>query len=451
MPRISVVVPTLDEADEIVAALTPLQSLRTAGHEIIVVDGGSRDATLARAVSLADRTLIARRGRALQMNAGAAAATGDVVLFLHADSRLMSDAIVTLAIALGQSRRRWGRFDVAITGRFQALRVVAALMNLRSRLTGIATGDQGIFVERALFDAVGGYPDQPLMEDIELSRRLKRAGGAPLCLRTRILTSGRRWERDGLWRTIVAMWQLRFAYWCGVDAIRLAVRYPVARASIGNPPPAPTLQVFAKAPVPGTVKTRLARAVGKTEAAAIHAELVERTLATAVAARTAGIVGAIELWCAPDTHDPAFAAWRDRYRVRLATQAGNDLGERMRNALGDALDRGTPAILVGSDCPVLGPDYLACAASALRDHDAVFGPAEDGGYVLVGLARRVDAFAGITWSGPRVMETTRAQLLAQQASWQELPVLWDVDNESDLVRWRALAPRPAISSVAAIA
>jgi len=433
--RISIVVPTLDEAHGIVATLAPLQPVRAAGHEIIVVDGGSRDATLAYAAPLANLTLVAPRGRAAQMNAGARAASGDVLLFLHADSHLAPDAIAILATELSRSRRRWGRFDVTIASRLRALRMVTASMNLRSRLTGIATGDQGIFVERVLFERVGGYPDQPLMEDIELSRRLKRSGGAPLCLRTRIVTSGRRWESHGIARTILAMWRLRFAYWCGADPSRLAARYEAAR-NVERSYPAPTLQIFAKAPVPGAVKTRLARAIGNAEAASVQAQLIERTLATAVAARAAGTVGAVELWCAPDTDHPAFASWHERFGVALMRQVGADLGTRMRNALGNALASGTHAILVGSDCPPLDADYLACAARALADHDAVLGPAEDGGYVLIGLARPVDAFDGIAWGEPSVMAATRARLAEQHATWHELPVLWDVDREADLLRWR---------------
>jgi hypothetical protein len=152
-------------------------------------------------------------------------------------------------------------------------------------VTGIATGDQGIFVERGLFGHVGGFPDQPLMEDVELSRRLKRAAGPPLCLRARITTSGRRWEQHGLARTTFSMWCLRFAHWLGDDPARLAARYGNVR-TVDRRPPAPILQVFAKAPNLGAVKTRLAHAIGDAEAAAVHVELVERTLAAAAAART---------------------------------------------------------------------------------------------------------------------------------------------------------------------
>jgi len=220
--RLAIIVPTLDEADGIAASLAPLQGLRRAGHAVIVVDGGSRDGTPALAAPLADRVLAAPRGRARQMNAGAAATTAEALLFLHADTRLPVDAAERIAKAL--ARHAWGRFDVCIEGRSTLLRVVAALMNLRSRLTGIATGDQAIFVRRSVFDAVGGFPGQPLMEDIELSKRLKRIG-RPACLRARVVTSGRRWERHGVWRTILLMWRLRFDYWRGVPAERLAQRY----------------------------------------------------------------------------------------------------------------------------------------------------------------------------------------------------------------------------------
>jgi rSAM/selenodomain-associated transferase 2/rSAM/selenodomain-associated transferase 1 len=439
--RISIVVPALDEARAIVATLVALQPFRAAGHELIVVDGSSVDATVALATPLADRVVGAPRGRALQMNAGAALAVGEVLLFLHADSRLPAEAIAALVGELPRSGRRWGRFDIAIAGRAGLLRVVEALMNLRSRATGIATGDQAIFVERALFREVGGYPEQPLMEDIELSRRLKRAAGAPLCLRQRVVTSARRWERDGPWRTVVAMWRWRLAYWRGASPADLAADYGTRR---GSPPV--TLQVFAKNPVPGHVKTRLANAIGTAEAAAHYTRFVERTLASAVAAREGGIVDRVELWCAPHADAPVFAAWRDRFDVALESQTGLDVGARMRNALHAALAGGSRAILIGTDCPALDLSYLAQAVAALDDHAAVFGPAEDGGYVLVGLARAIDAFSGIPWSAAETMAATRGKLRAQRVRWQELPTLWDVDTPDDLARWQTLSASTAPAS-----
>ena len=224
MTSLSIVVPVLDEAEGIVATLASLAPLRARGAELIVVDGGSRDATVARAQALADRVMEGPRGRARQMNAGAAVARGPTLLFLHADTRLPEDADRLIASALGVAPLAWGRFDVAIEGHSRMLPVVAAMMNLRSRLSGIATGDQAMFMTRAAFEAAGGFPDQPLMEDIELSARLKRLS-TPVCLRERVLTSGRRWEQRGVWPTIVLMWRLRLLYALGVRADRLAPWY----------------------------------------------------------------------------------------------------------------------------------------------------------------------------------------------------------------------------------
>lgn len=214
--KLSVVVPVLDEAAGIRAALEALAPLRSRGHEVIVVDGGSSDRTPELAAGLCDRVLSAPRGRAIQMNAGARAAGGDVLLFLHADTRLPPGAE---ALILDCSV--WGRFDVQIEGRHPLLKLVACAMNLRSRLTGIATGDQAIFVRR---DAFPGFPEIALMEDVALSKLLKRRG-APACLRQRVVTSGRRWESRGVLRTIFLMWRLRLLYFLGAAPERLARLY----------------------------------------------------------------------------------------------------------------------------------------------------------------------------------------------------------------------------------
>jgi rSAM/selenodomain-associated transferase 2 len=220
---LSIIMPVLDEAAGIEAALRALAPLRARGAEVIVVDGGSSDATAALARPFADQVLNSQRGRAAQMNAGAAAARGDVLLFLHADTRLPDGADRLILDGLGQSHRAWGRFDV----RFDdggALRLVALMMNLRSRLTGICTGDQAMFVTRAAFDSIGGFPPIPLMEDVTAATLLKRVS-RPLCLHARVTTSGRRWRQHGIWRTILLMWRLRLAYYFGSDPARLAKQY----------------------------------------------------------------------------------------------------------------------------------------------------------------------------------------------------------------------------------
>ncbi len=221
--KLSIIVPVLNEAQALPELLERLLPLVKFDCEVIIADGGSSDgsADIARCAGF---TLVrSARGRARQMNAGAARASGAMLLFLHADTQLPDGASALVAQALSGSQH-WGRFDVCIAGGALMLRVVGRMMNLRSRLTGIATGDQAMFVTRAAFDMVGGFPDQPLMEDVELSKRL-RAVSRPVCITCCVTTSGRRWETHGVWRTILLMWRLRWQYWRGVPASQLAQAY----------------------------------------------------------------------------------------------------------------------------------------------------------------------------------------------------------------------------------
>lgn len=223
MEQVSIVMPALNEAAGVAPVLERLQSFRAAGHELILVDGGSADDTPAIAAPLVDRLIRTGPGRAREMNAGAACARGNTLWFLHADTLPCSDAIGQILAARNRGRR-WGRFDIALDSPRPLLRVVATMTNLRSALTGIATGDQGMFVERALFESVGGFAELPLMEDIELSGRLRRTI-RPARLPGPLLTSARRWNSDGAWRTIALMWWLRLAYRAGADPEALARRY----------------------------------------------------------------------------------------------------------------------------------------------------------------------------------------------------------------------------------
>jgi len=221
--KLSIVMPALDEAATIEATLAALAPYRARGVEVTVVDGGSQDCTPDLARPLADRVIAAPRGRGLQMNAGAAAASGEVLLFLHADSYLPEGADRLVLDDLARSGRSWGRFDVRIDGG-GLFGLISLAMNWRSRLTGIATGDQAMFVTRAAFQTAGGFPAIALMEDVAMSARLKRIG-PPLCLSARVTTSPRRWRQHGTLRTILLMWRLRLQFFFGADPEKLTKIY----------------------------------------------------------------------------------------------------------------------------------------------------------------------------------------------------------------------------------
>ncbi len=221
--RLSIIIPVLNEGAQALVCLKQLAPLRAAGHELILVDGGSAELEADRLAPWLDRLLSSGPGRARQMNLGASLAQGDVLWFLHADTQPLADAAAAITTAINDGHG-WGRFDIRLDGCHPLLRLVERLMNLRSRLSGIATGDQGIFVRRELFEQVGGFPDQELMEDIELCAILKRLQ-RPCCLHQRLITSSRRWEQRGILRTIFLMWVLRLAYRLGVSPRRLAYFY----------------------------------------------------------------------------------------------------------------------------------------------------------------------------------------------------------------------------------
>jgi rSAM/selenodomain-associated transferase 2 len=222
--KLSVVVPVLNEARALPALLESLRPLQRNGVEVVLVDGGSEDGSAAIATGAGFAVIRADRGRARQMNAGAAAVQGDVLLFLHADTRLPDDAVQLIEAALADGRHAWGRFDVEFDVCTWTMAATAFGMNLRSRLTGIATGDQALFMTRAAFHGVGGFPDQPLMEDVEITSHLRQRS-RPACIRRPVRVSARRWEARGAWRTIFLMWRLRLDYWLGASPDDLARRY----------------------------------------------------------------------------------------------------------------------------------------------------------------------------------------------------------------------------------
>ena len=224
--KVSVIIPVLNEESAIREKLPAMQWIRQAGHELVVVDGGSIDDSFGVAQKYTDTAITSSQGRAAQMNAGASIATGDVLLFLHVDTVLPTNGINNILTYCSNNKGKltWGRFNVHLSGSHFMFRVIETLMNFRSRVSGIATGDQAIFINKDLFEKIGGYKEIPIMEDIEISRRLKKIS-RPACIQSHVITSSRRWETSGIYRTVFLMWRLRLSYWLGADPMRLAKQY----------------------------------------------------------------------------------------------------------------------------------------------------------------------------------------------------------------------------------
>ena len=220
---VSIIIPAYNEEKNIREMLQRLQDFRAKGNEIIIADAGSHDNTTEIVRPLADKIIRCKKGRALQMNTAAKQARFDIFWFLHADTLVPADALELINSAL-QNNYEWGRFNIRLSGNALFFRIIENMINLRSRLTGIATGDQGIFVKRTSFYAVQGYKNIPLMEDIDISKKLKKIS-SPACLKQRLITSSRRWEEHGIIKTIILMWQLRLLYFLGVSADKLATKY----------------------------------------------------------------------------------------------------------------------------------------------------------------------------------------------------------------------------------
>tara|TARA_R100001039_G_C1803332_1_gene79040 strand:+ start:123 stop:872 length:750 start_codon:yes stop_codon:yes gene_type:complete len=222
--KLSIIIPVLNEVATLRRQLPALQSLRRQGHQVIVVDGGSTDGSVQAIRGQVDLCLNSAPGRARQMNAGAAQAAGDILLFLHIDTTLPANAAEQVVAALADGATCWGRFDVRLDGQHPAFRVIAGAINLRSRVTAVATGDQAIFVRRAVFEQIGGYADVPLMEDVMISKTL-RSMSRPVCLRSPVLSSSRRWQQHGILTTIWLMWRLRLAFFLGASPVALHAQY----------------------------------------------------------------------------------------------------------------------------------------------------------------------------------------------------------------------------------
>lgn len=447
-PSVSIVVPVYNEvpgphADSLTPRIQNLLGLLRPCDEVILVDGNSTDFSWPAMKNLAKHPQVlaiqSAKGRALQMNTGAAQAKGDMLLFLHADTVLGSAAWheflgkINIQTSTRGAVAVWGRFDVRIVGTSKWLPVVGWFINQRSRLSKIGTGDQALFVGRGLFQQVGGFPVQPLMEDIALCKRLKQTAAEQfLAIRVPVITSGRRWDTHGAWKTIVLMWRFRFQYWKGVSAAELARQYTDAREKLPL-----TVAVFAKYPQAGRVKTRLEPLLGAEQCAEFARYLLLSTLD-----KLAGIH--VVLWTDGGT-DSEWNALLAGRSVQRCTQPQGHLGLRMQKAVETHLQSAEVVLLLGPDAVQFTRSDLEAIGRAIAKNELVFVPAFDGGYVALACARCVpEVFSeSIAWGTRSVAEQTKAALskLELEATWFDAQL--DIDEPEDLQQAIELGCVPA--------
>ncbi len=444
---LGIVIPTLDEEEALPPLLKYLGRLAIA-HRVLVVDGGSRDGTVAAARTGGAEVMRSCCGRARQMNAGAAFLRTRWLLFLHADSRLDDAALRSIARHVERDVPVAGYFGLAIAHEHVFYRMIEAGQRIRERLAGLVYGDQGLLIRRDLFAGIGGYPDEPIMEDVIVSRRLLEVGQL-VPLAGTLTTSARRYEEEGRVRALFRNMRTITRFLSGTGPTVLARRYRPRRAHGTGPrtaaqeasPASATLLVFAKAPRPGTVKTRLARTIGDKRAT----ELYRRMARLIVAAVRSAPVRMVVCYDPPDG-EAEVRSWLGPAPHQYWPQGTGDLGTRMSRMVARALSDADRVVIIGTDAPAVGADTITRAFAALDSADVVIGPARDGGYYLLGLqGPHPDLFAGIRWStGSVLAETTkRTERLGLSVTWLE--VEGDVDTADDLTpevtRWLDSANR----------
>ncbi len=432
-PSVSIVVPVFNEVPSAMQdALSPrikqLIDLLRPIDELLLVDGGSTDESWPTLQALACNAQVkaiqSDRGRARQMNAGAAQAQGEILLFLHADTSLSQPTWNDFLSRLSQCRGQvvWGRFNVQILGKSRWLTVVAWFMNWRSRLTKIGTGDQALFASRDVFADLNGFPDQPLMEDIEWCKQLKKS--VPdrfLPIFSSVVTSGRRWDHNGVWKTIMLMWRFRYQYWRGVSAIELARQYRDARDKSPL-----TVGVFAKYPQAGRVKTRLQPLLGSQQC-----EQFARYLLLSTLDKLHGVN--VTLWTDGGTTEQWDTLLNGRIVTRQVQPQGH-LGLRMQTAVEAMLTHSDMVVLLGPDAVQFSKTHLEELQQEAVKSGLAFIPAFDGGYVAMACTRCVpDVFSEqIDWGTEKVAAQTRDILVSLGIKAQWLDAQLDIDEPEDL-------------------
>ena len=431
-PALGIVIPALDEAETLPGLLSDLSRL-TLEHVVMVVDGGSRDGTVSVARAGGAHIMRGRSGRARQMNAGAEWVAGRWLLFLHADSRLGEQALQAIETHVREDGPMAAHLGLSISHEDFFYRLIEVGQRIRERCLGLVYGDQGLLIRRDLFVTVGPYPDEPLMEDVTLSRRLLRAGRL-LRLPAAVSTSPRRYEEEGRIRGWVRNVCLITRFLAGAAPSDLAVQYPPRRSHDPEPGPgrpggpAATLLVFAKAPRPGTVKTRLARELGHEAAAAVY-----RRMGRLVVDRVAPAPATLTVCYDPGGAEAEIREWLGPAPRRYWHQGGGDLGARMSRMFGRGFERSSRVVVIGTDTPAVTARTIVRAIEALDSADIVLGPARDGGYYLMALAERHPClFTGMPWSTESVLAATVARSRELGLRLTCLEVESDVDTISDL-------------------
>jgi rSAM/selenodomain-associated transferase 2/rSAM/selenodomain-associated transferase 1 len=425
---ISIIIPVLNEASHLKQNLQRLfasvEGLTLV--EVIICDGGSTDQSVQIARQFPCQTTTSLPGRARQMNAASKLAVGDWLLFLHADTVLPADWTSQLT-----NNRQWGFFPVQLSGQHWFFRVIEKAINLRSRLSSVGTGDQTLFFKRTFFTSLQGFPAIPIMEDIAICKKARR-GHKPSIAIDPVVTSSRRWEKNGITNTIVLMWRLRLAYWLGADPVRLGEIYYPSLPPNKKPitKTMPVIQVFAKPPVEGKVKTRLIPDIGADKATRVFRHCLTYTLGLLRSSHCN-----YQIWLSEETHDDIFQ--QEAYRI----QQGIGLGDRMLFALNSEVSAKPchKVILIGSDCLDLNQAHFDQTFSALDNNDIVLLPTFDGGFALIG-CRVIDPllFNRVEWSSSRVLQQTidNAKLLNYQVHL--LKMVRDIDTLSDLSHYPEL-------------
>ena len=398
------------------------QILRKNNCEIIVVDGGSSDRSPEIAIPRVDKFLVSRPGRAHQMNFGAEHSRGKILVFLHADSQISSQAISQMVEKTDNLNYFWGWFRLTFDNSSPVLLLVSFFMMLRAKITKICTGDQTFFISSKLFNSVGGFPSIPIMEDVAMSKTL-RVHIAPIQLKIKTLSSARRWEQEGVYRTIVSMWYLRFLYWLGISPNKLVAKYypkkkakgVVEKSQVAYKYSNIDILLFARLPVLGKVKTRLRDALPETKILALYEAMFKRVASLLDESNLAQV----QLWLDTDSASANEFVLNLSENFKMNEQVGRDLGEKMNFAINESL----------------------ASKNSKCGTELVLGPAEDGGYVLIGVNKSYpELFQGIKWGGDEVLEKTIQKAKKIGVDYVCLESLWDVDRPDDLGRLSELEP-----------